>query len=55
MANVLDYDIIVSEFKFLSCYYVHFRTITPEKDVKSLIPSYEDTAFFFYKNGFGIY
>ena len=26
VANVKDYDVIVSEFEPQSCYYVHFRT-----------------------------
>ena len=28
MDNVEDFDIVVSEFELLLCYYVHFRTNT---------------------------
>ena len=28
VANVLDYDIVVSEFKLQLCYYIHFQTNT---------------------------
>ena len=33
VANVLDYDIVLSEFKPLSLYYAHFLTYTIEKDM----------------------
>ena len=36
-ANVLDYDIIVSEFKIQSCYYVPFWNNTLGKGMNSLI------------------
>ena len=29
VANVLDSDIVINEFKLQSCYYVHFRTNAP--------------------------
>ena len=35
-ANVMDCDIVVSEFEFQSCYYVHFYINIFEKDVDSL-------------------
>ena len=38
VANMLDSDIIVSEFKLQSCYYVHFQINTVGKGVNPLIP-----------------
>ena len=38
MANMLHYDIVVSEFKLQSRYCVHFWTNTLEKGVNPLIP-----------------
>ena len=29
VANVLDYNIIITKFKFQSCYYFHFQKDTP--------------------------
>ena len=37
VANKLDCDIIVSEFKLQLCCYVHFQTKTTEKATKPLI------------------
>ena len=37
-ANVLDYEIVVSEFKLQSCYYIHFQTNTLGKGMNMLIP-----------------
>ena len=39
MANVLDCNIVVSEFEPQSCYYVHFGTNTLGKGINSLIPT----------------
>ena len=39
VANVLDCNIIVSEFKLHLHYYVHFWTNTLGKDMKPFIPS----------------
>ena len=39
VANVLDCNIVVSEFELQSRYYVHFRTIVLGKVMNSLIPS----------------
>ena len=57
MANVLDFNIRVSEFELHSRYYVHFQTNALGKGMNTLI----STAFweivpllFFYKNGLGI-
>ena len=33
VANVLDCDIVVSEFEHQSDYHIHFRTNTPEKGI----------------------
>ena len=38
MANVLDCDIVVSEFEIQSLYYFHFRINTHGKDINSLNP-----------------
>ncbi len=37
VANLLDCDIVVSEFKLQSCYYIHFRTNTLGKGMNPLI------------------
>ena len=37
VANVLDCNIVVSEFKLQWCYYVHFWTNTSEKSMNLLI------------------
>ena len=39
VANVMNCDIVVSEFELQSCYYVNFRTNTRVKNVKFLISS----------------
>ena len=38
-ATVLDFNILVSVFRHLSRYYVHFRTNALGKGMNSLIPS----------------
>ena len=38
VAKVLDYDMVVSEIKLHSRYYVHFRIVTHRKCMKLLIP-----------------
>ena len=52
VTNVLDYNIVVGDFKLQSCYYIHFWTgmnplIPPA--VGEIIP-----LLLFYKDGFGI-
>ena len=56
MANVLDNDIIVSEFEPQSRYYFCFWTNTLEKDLEFLISLLwvKVTLLFFYKDGFGM-
>ena len=51
VVNVLHSDMVVSEFEFQSCYYVHFRTKALEN-----LPAMDQTVslLFFYKDGFGI-
>ena len=39
VANVLDCDIVVSEFELRSCYYVYFRTNTRGKGMNHLNPT----------------
>ena len=51
VANVLDCDIEVSEFKLQSRYFVHFRTNNLGKSMNPLI---SPALLFFYKDGFGI-
>ena len=38
VANVLECDIVVSEFELRSRYYVHFRTFTLGKGINPLYP-----------------
>ena len=38
MANMLDYDIIVSKFELHLCYFVHFQTNNLEKSINTVIP-----------------
>ena len=38
MANVLDFDFVVSEFDRQSRYYIHFWTNTLGKGINSIIP-----------------
>ena len=57
MANVRDCGLEVNEFELQSGYYVHFRTETCWKDMKSLIFSAIDqivSYVFFYKDDVGI-
>ena len=57
VANMLDCTIIVSEFKFQLCNYVHFQTKTCEKHVNSQIdPTMGQILplLLFYKIEFGI-
>ena len=46
VANVMDYDLVISEFELPSHFYVHFRTNTRGTDTKP--PNL--TPFFFYKD-----
>ena len=39
VANELDYDIGVREFKLQSWYYIHFQTNTLSKSINLLIPT----------------
>ena len=39
VGNILDSDIVVSEFELLSLYYVHFWTNTFRKGMNPLIPT----------------
>ena len=57
MLCMLYYDILVSKFEPLLCYYVHiltnnswekFETLNPLLAIKEIVP------LLFYKNGFGI-
>ena len=57
VTNVLDCNIVVSEFELQSIYYVHVRTNTPGKGMNPHIfpfMGYIVQLLFFYKNGFGI-
>ena len=50
-------DIIVCKLELLSCYYVHFRIITHEKDMNHISPTaigYIVSLKFFHKNSSGI-
>ena len=38
MTNVLDCDIVISEFKIQSLYYIHFQTNILWKGMNSFIP-----------------
>ncbi len=38
VSNMVDCDIVVSEFKLQLRYYVHFRTNTLEKSMNTVIP-----------------
>ena len=42
VASMLDCNIVASEFKFQSCFYVHFWTNTLGKGINFLIPSVLD-------------
>ena len=39
MASVLEWDIVVSNFKLKTLYYFHLRTLNLGKDIKPLYPS----------------
>ena len=39
VANVLDCDTVVSEFKFQSCFYVHFQTDTIDEGMHPHFPA----------------
>ena len=57
LGNMLDWDIVVSEFKLLSRYYVPFLSDTLGKGIKPLIPSAKGRIvpqLFLYKNSFSI-
>ena len=54
VANVLDCDIVVSEFKFHLCYYIHFWTNTLRKRYKPLAVCWVVPLLFFFSNNFGI-
>ena len=57
VANVLGYNIVVSEFKIQSHYDVYFQTNTFRKGIKALNPSamgWIVPLVVFYKDGFGI-
>ena len=50
-ANVLDCDIVVSEFELPSSFYVHFWINTLGKDMNPIIPAKLLALLFFYKDG----
>ena len=52
--QVLDSNIVLSEFKLQLCYYVHFRTNTLGEMHELPYPPTIDqiVSLFFYKNGF---
>ena len=55
-AKVLDYGLKISEFEFLSSYYVHFQTNTDRKFMNPFVPPAMGQIvplLFFYKDGFG--
>ena len=57
VVNVLDGDIVVSEFEFQSHYYVHFRTDARGKGINYLIYLIMGSIvplLFFYKDSFDI-
>ena len=57
VANLLDYDIIVSKFELQSSQYIHFRTNTLGSILNPLIPSDMDlivSLLCFYMDGLGI-
>ena len=57
LANILDYDIIISEFELKSRYYVHIRTNLLRKGMNTFIPQPAMVEIIplllFYKNGLG--
>ena len=56
VANVLNWDIVVSKFKLQLSYYIPFQTNNLEKDMSPLIlqAMVWIVSLFFYKNDFGI-
>ena len=57
VANVLDSDLVVSEFEFQSRYYIHFRTSALEKGMNLLLHpamSWIISLPYFYNDDFGI-
>ena len=56
VGNMLDCNIVVSQFKFQFSYYSHFHTNTLEKGLNPFIPSYElnSTTTTFHKGDFRI-
>ena len=58
MPSLLDCDIIANELELYLHYYIHFRTNTLVKNMKSGFPSYwfkqVVPELIFYKDGFGI-
>ena len=52
MANILYYDIVVSEFEPQSRFYVYFGTMTLEKGMNPFLPCYglEVPLVLFYKD-----
>ena len=57
VVNVLNFDIVVSDLKLQSRYYVHFQTNTLKKSINSLISPVIGEILpllFFYKDGFDI-
>ena len=57
VANVMDCNLIVSEFELQLFYYIHYRTNTLGKYMNSIVPPTMGQIvplLFFYKDGFGI-
>ena len=56
VTNMLDCDIIVSEFKLQPYSYIHFQTYALEKGMNYLIPSAKGwiVTLLFFKEGFDI-
>ena len=54
MANVLDSDILESQFELQSCSYIHFRTNTFVKGKSPLNYPGMVSLLFFFKDGLGI-
>ena len=56
VANVMNCNIVASDFVLQSRYYIHFQTNALRKDMNSFIPAMDETVpvLFFYKDGFDI-
>ena len=55
VANTLDCDIVVREFKLQLGYYIHFETNILGKGTNPhILPAMGLSLMFFYKDGFGI-